>query len=279
VATIQQAINQGRQQLVNTVDNPQSEALLLLEHASKLTKEYLIAHNEEPLDAQSYQQYLDYLQRRNLGEPLAYITQIKEFWSLPLSIQPGVLIPRPDTELLVETTLSIANKQSSPTILDLGTGSGCIALALAKELPNAQVTASDNSETCLAIAKQNAEKLNLNNVRFLLSDWFTDISPHNFDIIVSNPPYISLKDKHIEQHVEQFEPQSALFSSNDGYADLDEIIQQAQHYLSAKGTLLVEHGFQQASAVRTLFSANNFSHIHTQKDLQQHERVTYGRIN
>lgn len=278
VTTFQQAIEHGRQQLKNIADNPQSEALLLLQHASKHTKEFLIAHNEESLNPQAYQHYLNYLQRRNTGEPLAYITQTKEFWSLPLSIKPDVLIPRPDTELLVETALNIANRQSNLTILDLGTGSGCIALALAKELPKAQVTACDNFKTCITLAKRNAEQLNLNNVNFILSDWFSSITQNSFDIIVSNPPYISHQDKNIEHQVEKFEPQSALFSADNGYADLNKIIQQAAHYLARQGTLLVEHGFEQANTVRTMFHDNNFNHIHTLTDLQQHERVTHGRV-
>lgn len=279
MTTIQQAINEGRLALKTIADNPHNEALLLLEHVCNKKKEFLIAHAEDSLEPNIHQLYETYLERRKTGEPLAYITQEKEFWSLHLSIQPGVLIPRPDTETLIEAVLEIANKQSQLKILDLGTGSGCIALALASELPLAKITASDNSEACLTLAMSNAENLKLTNVDFIRSSWFNKITQNDFDIIVSNPPYISVDDKHIDLQVKRFEPQSALFANNSGYANLSEIIQSAPNHLSSGGSLFVEHGFQQASIIRDYFSSNKFSHIKTHTDLQQLERVTSGTLS
>lgn len=276
--TIQQAISQGREHLSTVADNPQNEALLLLEHISEQRKEYLIAHSDELLNDTIEQQYLNALQRRQSGEPLAYITQTKEFWSLELNIEPGILIPRPDTELLIETTLAITKQKQSLNILDLGTGSGCIALALAKELPQSNIVACDNSQTCINVAEKNADKLKLNNVSFILSDWFNEISKTNFDIIVSNPPYISPQDPNIEHEVKTFEPASALFADNNGYADLYTIIQQAKIYLNPGGTLIVEHGFQQAKEIRSHLKKHHFQKIKSHKDLQQHERVTQGHV-
>ncbi len=276
--TIQQALNEGRQQLSELIEHPQNEALLLLEHVTEQRREFLIAHADESLESETYQHYQTCLSRRISGEPLAYITQQKEFWSLTLDITPSVLIPRPETELLIEATLQLIDKHSSLNILDLGTGSGCIALALASELPQAHIYATDNSASCITLAQQNASKLKLSNVNFVLSDWYQAITRHDFDIVVSNPPYIAPDDDFIQANVHQFEPSTALFSEQHGYADLYKIIQQAPNYLAEGGTLLVEHGFQQSDAVQECFSLNHFSQLRTLKDLQQHDRVTLGRM-
>jgi len=282
VITIQQAITEGHKQLsgitAETIANPQREALLLLEYACQKNKEFLIAHCDESLNTTSYQHYQDYLARRVTGEPMAYITQEKEFWSLSLKVKPGVLIPRPETELLVEASLAIANKPEL-NILELGTGSGCIALALAKQLPKATIIASDNSRLCLQVAQLNAIKHQCKNIFFIESNWFKQINQYNFDIIISNPPYISPDDINIEQNVQAFEPHSALFSSNHGFSDLYHIIQHASKYLIPGGTLLLEHGYQQAKTVRTQFEKFGYNNIHTLKDLQQYERVTQGSIS
>ncbi len=279
MTTIQQAITEGRKQLadrtLDTITNPQHEALLLLQHACQKSKEFLIAHSDESLNATSYQHYQDFVARRMIGEPIAYITQEKEFWSLAFKVEPGVLIPRPETELLVEASLAIVNK-TEINILELGTGSGCIAIALAKQLPKATIIASDNSQQCLQIAQLNAMNHQCKNIYFVESDWFEKINQHDFDIIISNPPYISPDDVNIEQNVQTFEPQSALFSSNCGLADIYHIIQHACEYLIPGGTLLIEHGYQQAETVRTQFEKFSYNNIHTLKDMQQYERVTQG---
>lgn len=275
--TIQQALQHGREQLTNKVDNPQNESLLLLEYITNKRKEFLISHSEQLLDSNNYQCYQDCLTRRSQGEPLAYITQQKEFWSLSLDISPDVLIPRPETELLIETILQTAitfDNIQTINILDLGTGSGCIALALASELPNAKILASDISQACINLAKKNATKFSLNNVNFIVSNWYQSIPQQKFHIIVSNPPYIAADDKHIDYDVAQFEPSQALFSENQGYADIDKIIHHAPEFLISNGTLVLEHGFQQAAVVRKQLTNHHFIDIQTHKDVQQHERVT-----
>ena len=276
MTTIQQAIAEGRNHLANTIDNAGNEALILLQHASNKSKEFLIAHSDESIDAEIYQRYQQHIQRRLAGEPIAYITQEKEFWSLPLSVEPGVLIPRPETELLVETALELCTKDRPIHILDLGTGSGCIALALAKELPLAHIVACDNSEKCIQLAQLNADTNNIENVEFILSDWFEKIPRNDFDFIVSNPPYISQHDCEVELEVKQYEPTSALFSNNHGLADLCHIIQHAPQHLITGGTLIVEHGYQQATAVHDYLDKHQYINISTYTDMQQHERVTTG---
>jgi release factor glutamine methyltransferase len=278
VTNIQQAIQYGRELLANKVHNPQQEALLLLAHTIDKTKEFLIAHSDEQLSSSSFQKYQSYLARRIEGEPIAYIQQQKEFWSLPLKVSPGILIPRPETELIIETALEILTNIDQANILDLGTGSGCIALALAKEKPNSPITACDNSPTCIDTAIDNAKNLAINNVNFIISDWFTAIANNNFNLIVSNPPYIANDDEDIEYKVQKYEPESALFSGNHGLEDLLHIIEHALNYLSAGGSLLVEHGYQQGYDVRTQFIKCGYNGVHTLQDMQQHERVTQGTI-
>ena len=281
MSDIKQAIAQGRQSLNNITDNPQNEALILLEHATARRKEFLIAHSEETLEQDIYQNYLAYLQRRAAGEPIAYITQTKEFWSLSLDITPEVLIPRHETELVVETTLEIAKQKQNNTklnILDLGTGSGCIAIALAKELPNASITACDISPSCIQLAEKNAEKFKLDNIQFIVSDWLNQVTKNDFDVIVSNPPYIAKGDTNTDHYVEEYEPEQALFSSNNGLADIEKIIQQAKSHLKPSATLLFEHGFQQASSVHELFNLNHFKNVMSFKDLQGQERVTKAQL-
>ncbi len=278
MTTIQQAIQHGRELLTNRAVNPQQEACLLLAHSIGKSKEFIIAHSDDPLGEALFQLYLNYLSRRVEGEPMAYIQQQKEFWSLDLKVSPGVLIPRPETELIVEITLELLTNKDRTNILDLGTGSGCIALALAKEKPHATITACDNSSVCIDIANTNAEILGIDNVNFIASDWFQSVEANNFDIIISNPPYISHDDSDIGYEVEQYEPESALFSGNQGLKDLFHIIEHAPNYLSSHGTLLVEHGYKQGNHVRTQFSKHRYNNVHTSQDLQSHERVTLGTV-
>ncbi len=278
MTSIQKAVQHGRQLLTNKVHNPDQEASLLLAHSINKTKEFLIAHSDEPISDASFQRYQEYLSRRAEGEPIAYIQQQKEFWSLDLKVSPAVLIPRPETELIIEVALELLTGKDHATILDLGTGSGCIALALAKEKPHAQITACDNSSDCIDIAKVNAQNLALDNITFITSHWFQSVDTNNFDIIISNPPYISSDDEDIEYEVQKYEPESALFSCNNGLEDLFHIINHAPNYLSSYGTLLVEHGYKQGNDVRTQFSKCGYNNIHTLQDMQQHERVTQGTV-
>lgn len=265
--------------LIGKVYNPQQEASLLLAHAIGKTKEFLIAHSDKQLSETSFRLFQDHLSRRATGEPIAYIQQQKEFWSLPLTVSPNVLIPRPETELIIEIVLQHLINKDHANILDLGTGSGCIALALAKEKPHATIMACDNSSACIDIAKINAKNLAITNVNFITSHWFESVESNNFDIIISNPPYISHDDKDIQYEVQKYEPESALFSDNQGLKDLFHIIVHAPNYLSPNGTVLVEHGYQQGKDVRIQFAESGYNNIHTSLDMQQHERVTQGTVS
>ena len=276
---IQDAISEGHEALRYKISSYQNESLILLQHAANKSKEFLIAHSDDQLDRHTYKRYQEYLQRRASGEPVAYITKTKEFWSLPLDIIPGVLIPRPETELIIEVTLEIITTKDKIRILDLGTGSGCIAIALASELPNAEITACDNSATCIELAKKNAKKFNLSNIDFILSNWFEHINENNFDLIVSNPPYIACNDPDIDFHVEQYEPQSALFSKNNGLYDIQQIIEHSTTHLKPGGTIVIEHGFKQAQAVRKIFADNHYESVTNLQDIQQMDRVTTGKMH
>lgn len=231
------------------------------------------------------------VRRRAHGEPVAYLLGQKEFWSLMLSITPDVLIPRAETELVVEETLArLAGNQAThkATILELGSGSGAIAIALASELPRATIVATDNAPAALKIAAHNARKLALEsidmgniamgNIEFRLGDWFHAVAAQRFDIIIANPPYIATDDHHLKRGDLRFEPRAALVSKSNGLADLKQIITTATSHLNANGMLLVEHGYEQASAVRSLFQQHQFTAITTRRDISGNERVTGGRV-
>lgn len=272
--TTKQALTVGRKFLSELTACANAEALTLLQHVTGERKETLIAHPEQALTEQLYQEYQQHLQRRHAGEPIAYIIGEREFWSLPIQVDTGVLIPRPETELVVEKTLDRLSNNNFSNVLDLGTGSGCIALAIAKESPNTTVVGCDISNTCIKIAKNNATKLNIKNVSFELSDWFSTFEQQCFDVIVSNPPYIAEQDIHLEDAVRNHEPRQALIAKQNGLADLYFIIQNAHQHLNPKGTLILEHGWQQGDAVRKQLEINHYQDIKTFSDLQGHERVT-----
>lgn len=224
--------------------------------------------------------YTAALQRLQEGEPLAYITGSQPFWSLDLTVTPDTLVPRPDTEVLVETVLMLPLALTC-RMVDLGTGTGAIALALAKERPNWHVTATDIYQPTLKVAQENAIKHGLSHVQFALGAWYAALTAHNnhlqqFDLIVSNPPYIDPIDPHVAAL--QFEPQRALVASNSGLADLMIIISQAPQWLVQGGWLVVEHGFDQAQAVQALFIDAGFADVRTVKDYGWNDRVTLGQL-
>lgn len=274
--TIKQALKEGSDFLDSDFPNPQNEALILLQYAAHRTKEYLLAHSEKNLSPENLKRFQSFLDRRDKGEPLAYITEEKEFWSLPFYVTQGVLIPRPESEQLVESTLEIVKNKSDAKILDLGTGCGCIALSIAKEKPSSQIVACDISDTCINTAWINANNLGIQNVSFIRSHWFSAIEGQDFDIIVCNPPYIAEDDKNIEVNVEKFEPDIALFSGKNGLDDLYHIIREAPGYLTDSGSLILEHGWEQSENVQIEMQKNNFHDISTLKDIQNHDRVTTG---
>lgn len=238
------------------------------------TKTWLLTWPEKIITREQVQQFDHYLSLRSQGIPIAYITGTKDFWSFTLDVTADTLIPRPETELLVECALEKIIVTKEYTILDLGTGSGAIALAIASERNNAKVLATDCSLKALNIAQKNASRLKLNNISFCQSHWFKSIPDQEFDIIISNPPYIAEHDPHLEVNVSRYEPLTALLSADNGLADIREIIEHSQPYLKPGGWLLIEHGFQQGKAVQALFQTFKFCQIKTFADLNRLPRVT-----
>jgi release factor glutamine methyltransferase len=218
------------------------------------------------------------INRRINGEPVAYITGRRGFWSFDLQVTPDTLIPRPETELLVELALAYIHPNLASQVLDLGTGTGAIALAIAHERPNAHVLAVDYSEAALAVAKNNATELKIRNIEFIQSDWYSNIVSQRVDVIVSNPPYIEAADVHLQQGDLRFEPVQALTSGTDGLDAIRIIIAGAKNHLNPHAWLMIEHGWNQAEAVRNLFAQSGFVEISTEQDLGNRDRVTMGRL-
>ena len=258
-------------------DSPRLDLEVLLCHVLDKPRSYLFTWPEKVLDQKSTQQFNDLLKRRADGEPVAYLTGEKEFWSLSLAVNTTTLIPRPDTEVLVETALDVIDKPGV-LVLDLGTGTGAIALALASERPGWQIIAVDTVPEAVELAEKNRQRLGLHNVSVMRSNWFEDVAPQKFDLIVTNPPYIDADDHHLKVGDVRFEPGSALVSGDEGLADIKLIISGAKSYLGKGGCLLIEHGYQQAVAVRNLLSDEGYTHVSTRRDLGGHERLSLGYV-
>ncbi|WP_322980892.1 peptide chain release factor N(5)-glutamine methyltransferase [Pseudomonas sp. C11] len=256
---------------------PRLDAELLLADALGKPRSYLRTWPERELEGEQLTRFHASLQRRRQGEPVAYILGHQGFWSLDLEVAPHTLIPRPDTELLVESALELL-PDTPLSVLDLGTGTGAIALALASERPGWQVTGVDRVEDAVALAERNRQRLQLGNARFLHSHWFSALSGQRYGLILSNPPYIRVDDQHLDQGDVRFEPSSALVAGRDGLDDIRAIIQAAPAHLLPSGWLLLEHGFDQAEAVRELLAAGGFVEVHSRRDLGGHERISLGRF-
>lgn len=256
-------------------DSPKRDAEILLSFVTARARTYVLAFGETELAADQLQVLDQLATRREQGEPIAYLVGEREFWSLPLSVSSATLIPRPDTECLVEQALALL-PVTPCRILDLGTGTGAIALALASERPDCAVVGVDIQADAVALACHNAEKLAIENVCFLQSSWFDTVSGR-FALIASNPPYIDANDPHLNEGDVRFEPHSALVAPAEGIASLDEIIRRAPAYLEAGGWLLLEHGWQQADAVQKLLNTAGFSAVMTHKDYGNNDRVTVGQ--
>ncbi|AHB04174.1 SAM-dependent methyltransferase [Pandoraea pnomenusa 3kgm] len=267
-------------QLLREPGLPPSESRILLSHVLGWSRTQLITRDREPLAPQTVAAYRVLQARRVAGEPIAYLTGTREFFGLTLSVSPSVLIPRPETELLVELALARLEGRRSPRVLDLGTGSGAIALAIAHSRPDARVIALDRSADALAVAQANARQLGLDaRVQFVESDWYADLPSQSapFDIIVSNPPYIVAGDEHLCQGDLRFEPVDALTDHADGLAALRTIVAGAPSRLLPQSWLLCEHGYHQAADVRDLCVAAGFVDVVSERDLAGIERTTGGR--
>ncbi|MEO5596694.1 MAG: peptide chain release factor N(5)-glutamine methyltransferase [Lysobacteraceae bacterium] len=258
------------------------DAELLLAHALDRSRAWLYAHADEHVDDPSLARFEELLAARLEGTPIAYLLGQREFWSLPLQVNRQTLIPRPETELLVELSLGKIAPDRCVTVLDLGTGSGAIALAIACERPLAQVLAVDVSPGALAVAQVNGDALHelgasLASVEWMQSDWFSALSGRRFDVIASNPPYLAEDDPHLQTGDLRFEPRSALASGADGLDAIRQIISSAPEYLTTGGWLLLEHGWTQGAVVRNLLVAAGFGFVATHRDLEDRERVSCGR--
>ena len=253
------------------------EAELLLVHALRQSRAWLYAHAGDPVDSTASAALHSLLQRRAAGEPLAYLTGTRAFWTLDLEVSPAVLIPRSETECLVELALQRLPEDKAMRVADLGTGSGAIALALARERPFAQVLATDTSAAALAVARGNAERLGMDNIGFARGDWCAALGAAAFDLIVSNPPYIAADDPHLAIGDLRFEPTAALVAGDDGLDAIRIIVRDAIRHLRPDGWLLLEHGWEQGPAVRDLLAVAGFVQIAGERDLEDRERVSLGR--
>lgn len=275
MATIQACL-QRASELNELSDSARFDVELLLCHVLKCDRSYLFTWPEKSLSDDQLQQFNDLMAERLKGRPVAHLLGEREFWSLPLQVDDSTLIPRPDTEVLVEKVLQLPLPDTCRA-LDLGTGTGAIALALASEYPAWHITAVDFSEQAVALVQKNVAALNLNNVRVLQSDWFSAVAGERFDVVVSNPPYIESNDPHLQQGDVRFEPLSALVADDNGFADLFVIAEQACNFLNSQGWLLLEHGFEQGARVREKLQQLGYDCVETLRDYGNNERVTLGR--
>jgi len=252
------------------------EVQMLLRSVLKVSRAWLLAHPERELDEAEDAVYRALLQRRLAGEPMAHILGEREFFGLNLKVTPATLIPRPETELLVELALERLPQQNGIHVLDLGTGTGAIALAIAHARPDVAVVAVDVSAAALAVARENAQRLELHNVSFQHSDWFSALAGQRFDLIVSNPPYIAEADPHLKRGDLRFEPLDALASGPDGLDDIRHIVTRACAHILPSGWLLLEHGYDQAAAVRRILQQEGYMEVFSAHDLAGIERVSGG---
>jgi release factor glutamine methyltransferase len=257
--------------------HPRLEAEVLLAHVLEKPRSYLLAWPEQTLTREQQEQFQELAARRRKGEPIAYLIGRREFWSLDLLVTPAVLIPRPETELLVERALQRIPQSGEYRIADLGCGSGAVAAAIATERPRCRITATDLSNEGLKVAHSNFRRLRLDNIKTATGEWCAALPLETrYDLIVSNPPYVAEDDPYLFKGDLPWEPQQALRSGPDGLDDIRRIISEAPAHLAAGGWLLLEHGFEQGQAVRALLTEGGFSQINTYRDLAGHERVSEG---
>ncbi len=278
MTTVKQVLNDARNKLQPGSESPAVDASVLLCHVLECSPAHLIAWSEKELSTLQLSQFNDALQQRLLGEPVAYITGEKEFWSLSIQVSPDVLIPRPETETLVEFVLETFSDRAVLDIADLGTGSGAIACALATEHPRWNIVATDASAAALNIAQNNASTHKLDNVQFRHGHWLEPLDGLEFDLVISNPPYVADKDPHLDQGDVRFEPEAALTSGESGLDAITHLTQHAGDCLKAGGWLIVEHGYDQQQAVYDCFEHGGFKDIVQLNDLAGQPRMTAGRF-
>ncbi len=274
---IQPLLTHATAQLQVSSESARADAEILLAHCLQKSRTYLFTWPEKELEPAVEAQFKQLLALRCNGVPVAYLTGYREFWTLNLRVTAATLIPRPETELLVEAALAKIPTNASCDVLDLGTGTGAIALAIASERPLAKIIAVDASTAALAIAAENVQTHGLSNVMLQHSDWFTALSAQRFHLIVSNPPYIEQQDPHLQQGDVRFEPLTALASGEDGLEDIRHIVAHAPARLHAGGWLLLEHGYNQGQAVTNLLQQRGFQQVHCLPDLAGNDRISLGQ--
>lgn len=275
MATVAECLRQA-EVLVGVCDQPLREAQALLGHCTGKTLADIYTWPEAQVSTQQSDQFLALMARRADGVPVAYLTGVKDFWSLSLTVEEGVLVPRPETELLVEAALARA-QQTSGKLLDLGTGTGAIALAFGADKSDWQVIGVDQNPQAVALAKRNAKTNSINNVRFSHSDWFTAVDGR-YDLIVSNPPYIDSAAPELNGDGVKHEPLDALVAPEKGMADIKHIVMHAKSYLKPSGWLLIEHGYDQGAASREVLQACSYNNVETVQDYAGHDRVSLGQM-
>ncbi len=274
---IQSLLSNSAQSLQDISDSADLDAEILLCHVLKKNRSYLRTWPERQLDSEQFSQFTHLLAQRQQGQPIAYITGSREFWSRDFQVNHDVLIPRPDTETVIELCLQLIQNNPTAKLIDLGTGSGIIAITLAAECPQLQITAVDSSIKALNIAKKNAALNHTPQVTFLHSDWLQQVPQDNFDFIVSNPPYISPSDPHLAEGDVRFEPDSALIAEQQGLQDIIQICAQSRHYLNKGGYLILEHGYQQKTQIHAILQKHGYQNIHCLHDLANQPRVSYAQ--
>ena len=277
LATIESSLSDAANALSAASESPRLDAEILLAWILDAARSYLFAHPEEALPHRQASTFSDAIKRREKGEPVAYITGSKEFWSMQLNVSRDTLVPRPETETLVEQALQRIAQDHACHVLDLGTGSGAIAIAIASERPNAAIVATDSSNAALTIARQNASLHKLRNITFIEGDWTEPVAEEIFDVVISNPPYVNEDDPGLDSL--RYEPQAALTAGSDGLDAIRTIARDAKSVVKTNGWLVFEHGIEQQDAVADVLHQNGWTDIECIKDLAGHPRVTAARMS